>query len=157
MSGPSGLTPGGEQRALEVVDDGDEVARDPGLAAPLGVGRLAGGPLAVVLEVRAGPLRERQVLVALALGLGQERVEVSFNGCLLGALGLLDDLGVLDDLGLDGPGLLSGSPGVLACLVDHERSSSTTSASTTSSSSSVAEAPLPEGEPSVCWSAAACW
>ena len=57
----------GGERALEVVDRRDQLARDAALAAALGVGGLARRALAEVLEVGSGALRELEVLVALAL------------------------------------------------------------------------------------------
>ena len=64
------------QRAIEVVDRGQQRERELGRPALLRGRRLAGGPLAVVLEVGLGALGQRQVLVGL-LGLGGELVQVA--------------------------------------------------------------------------------
>src|SRR5688500_15448509 len=104
---------GGGDRALEVVEHGEQLADQVGLRALTRLRGLAGRALAVVLELGTRALRELEVLVALALGLGE--------GLLLGSLLALD---LLDLFGLVG----------LLDVVRHYLSPSTTSASTTSSS-----------------------
>src|SRR3954469_14831744 len=69
----------GVEGSTQVVDHGNQVAGDRGLAAFLRVRGLLGGPLAEVLEVGTGALREVQILVALALDVGEEGVEVGVN------------------------------------------------------------------------------
>ena len=65
---------GGVERALEVVEHGQEL-RDEPLGGAGGERLLvAQRPLAVVVEVGREPLQVGEVLVALRLGLG-ERVE----------------------------------------------------------------------------------
>ena len=93
--GPAGIDPGGQQRPLEVVERRQQLAGERRLAAALGVGGVAGRALAVVLEVGPGPLRQLEVLVALALGLLEQRVEVARDaGSPSRPSGSLDDLGV---------------------------------------------------------------
>ncbi len=58
---------GGDERALEVVEDRQELLHEP-LVGPHDQGRLvAQHPLAVVVEVRGDPLEVVEVLIALAL------------------------------------------------------------------------------------------
>ena len=79
------------ERALEVVERGQELAGELGLAARQRVGRFLRDPLAVVLEVGPGALGQLQVLVALALRL-TELVEIALDalrGLALVALRLL--------------------------------------------------------------------
>ena len=76
---------GGRERQRQVVDGRQQLAREPGDAAALGRAQLLGRPLAEVLEVGLRPLRQREVLVALA-GPGRQLVEVVLDllGLLLG-------------------------------------------------------------------------
>ena len=155
---------GGAQGALQVVERRHQLPGQPGLTAPLGLLRLARGALAVVLEVGAGALGDLQVLVALALDVGKQSIEIGIDrgGGLALALGrvlaairrilLRGPLGRLPALGLPAGALLVG--------IGYDLSSSTTSASTTSSSASAgppsAEAPSPPaGCAAACCSAAA--
>ena len=66
-----GFHSGRPQGTLQVVESGQQLAGDRGLAAPLGLLGLAGGALAVVLEVGPGALGELQVLVALPSHIGK--------------------------------------------------------------------------------------
>src|SRR4249919_3211225 len=52
------------ERTLQVVDHRQQLASELRLAAREGLGGLLGHPLAVVLEVRSGPLSQLEVLVA---------------------------------------------------------------------------------------------
>src|SRR5689334_14333123 len=142
-----GLGLGGRQRALEVVERGQKLTREPRDAARLGDVDVALGALAHVVELGRRP----QPLV-LVVGLLWRRL--GLDGLGLGGLGL-------HGLRLLGNGLAhrlvdGGRLTVLDVLLGaHDLPSSTTSASTTSSSTSgsavapSAGAPLP-------WAAEAC-
>ena len=127
----------GFESPLEVVQGRQYRAAHLRLATQQRVLSLAGRSLAVVLEVGPRPLRELEVLVALALQVLDERVEV-----------------LLDRLLLRGDRLrrsLSSAGRVLrARLLHYDRSSSTTSASTTSSSAAAPFAPAPSPAAACC-------
>ena len=113
------LTVGG-QRPCKAVEGGQNGAADLGLAAQQRVLAIPGGSLPVVVEVGAGPLRQLEVLVALALQVLDQLVEVTLDllGRGLGALILrfghglrpfvVDDLGV-HDLLLGGGAVRAGA------------------------------------------------
>ena len=110
-----GIVLGSVERPLQVVDDGHQLAAEAGPSALLRLVCLPFRALAVVLEVRLRPLRELEVLVPLALNVGEQRVEVVLDllGRILGArLDLLSGLRalVIDDLGVDDL-LLAGAVG----------------------------------------------
>jgi hypothetical protein len=64
---------GGLERALEVVEDGKELADEPLVRVGDQPLLIAKGALAVVLEVRLDTLRQSEILVSLR-GNGRERV-----------------------------------------------------------------------------------
>src|SRR5205085_11125631 len=85
-----------------------QLLRKPDQAALLGGRGLAGGPLAVVLEVGPRSLGELEVLVGL-LRLGGQLLEVVLKPRLVVAIGLVGRLG-LGSLSLFGVGILDGWP-----------------------------------------------
>src|SRR5690606_23942038 len=141
------------ENPLEVVDRLDQTGHDfeP---APFDLGLALGShPLAVVVEVGLGPLGEFQILVPLAAGFLDQRVQVLLDagfGRLLGSrLGRRHHFGVDDLFHL---GLARGFFRLLGHLFS---SSSTTSASITSSSSE--ESAPPSGAPSAPAAWASAW
>jgi len=119
-------------RALEVVERGDDLLRQPYDAAHLGGLELARAPLAVVLEVGLGPLGERQVAIALGdrielgrgvlsrLGRRGRAVHCGWLGAVLGCLGSSVGWGRrgAEDLLLGSRGLMLGHDLGLGRLVD---------------------------------------
>src|SRR4051794_10422201 len=153
---PLGVELVGLQRAVEVVDRGQQLLGQPRHALGLGRAEVLGHALAVVLEVRLRALGQRQVLVALARLLAQGRDVLLERGRLglaligrgrlvptrLRVVGMLAHplLALLFEAGVGR--LILVRRGVRS-LAGHDLPSSTTSASTTSSSSS-SEAASPD-------------